>query len=319
MLSHKISLMYCMKKTCVHPGFYPGSIFNYFHSSVWEQVQTKSRAGSLNRTNATVPAGFNSSQQGGIRGTEHMRLFQTSRPLPVFFPVLPPCCLLLHLIQWRNFTRQVIKAPSHDARCVCSFSCWQPPSKNSPLSFSLPWEKRKPKQSWANCCVCLSLWLSSCLQKGSQGVFVPAFWRDLCYLVSVPLCAPCGGRFEELCDSKLRRSWDRRAAGDVQQREDARQGLGFIKTQPPRTGTTTQRAHVCVRDTAQRISLNLWYTSALIGISCHKVWLYYTCLENVTTLLHQALAPHYSICINVWETCYHPERTNSFLFSWIQT
>lgn len=97
---------------------------------------------------------------------------------------------------------------------------------------------------------------------------------------SVPLSALCGGRFEEFGDSKLQHSWDRRAAGVVEQREDARQVLGFIKTQPPRIGTTTQRAAVCEWISGYRISTYRWspievkYSSALIGISCRKVSLY---------------------------------------------
>lgn len=94
---------------------------------------------------------------------------------------------------------------------------------------------------------------------GSRNVF-PFFLTLICVTLSpVPLSALCGGWFEELCDSKLRHSWDRRAAGVGEQREDALRGLGFIKTPPPPMGTTTQRASasVCVQDTAQSVSLNL--------------------------------------------------------------
>lgn len=81
---------------------------------------------------------------------------------------------------------------------------------------------------------------------GRRFVFFPVFLALICAtLYPVPLSALCGGRFEEFCDSKLRHSWDGRPAGVAEQREDARQGLGFIKTQPPRMGTTTQRAGVC--------------------------------------------------------------------------
>lgn len=182
-------------------------------------------------------------------------------PLSLFLVLPPSAAPSFTLIQWRNFTRQVIKDQSHDARCGCSFNRWQPPSNFSPLPFPLSEKKREePKQSLANCCVCLSLWKTVSFptsiifwdfifffsRGGRRFVFFPVFLALICAtLYPVPLSALCGGRFEEFCDSKLRHSWDGRPAGVAEQREDARQGLGFIKTQPPRMGTTTQRAGVC--------------------------------------------------------------------------
>lgn len=107
------------------------------------------------------------------------------------------------------------------------------------------WKKsRKSKQGWVNRCEIESLKTVS-----SVCFFQLFFWRHrffflltvICTTFSpLPLCTLCGGRFEEFSDSKLWYTWERRAAGVVEQREKARQGLGFIKTQPPVTGTATQ-------------------------------------------------------------------------------
>lgn len=62
--------------------------------------------------------------------------------MSLFLVLLPLVAPSFTLIQWRNFTRQVIKDQSHDARCGCSFNWWQPPSNFSPLPF-LFYEKKE--------------------------------------------------------------------------------------------------------------------------------------------------------------------------------
>lgn len=114
-------------------------------------------------------------------------------PLSLFLVLPPSAAPSFTLIQWRNFTRQVIKDQSHDARCGCSFNRWQPPSNFSPLPFPLSEKKREePKQSLANCCVCLSLWKTVSFPtsiifwdfilfffpEGEGGLFFfPSFWH----------------------------------------------------------------------------------------------------------------------------------------------
>ena len=119
-------------------------------------------------------------------------------PLSLFLVLPPSAAPSFTLIQRRNFTRQVIKDQSHDARCGCSFNRWQPPSNFSPLPFLFSAKKKKkkgeePKQSLANCCVCLSLWktvsfptsiifwdfiLFFFFQRGKEVCFFfPSFWH----------------------------------------------------------------------------------------------------------------------------------------------
>ena len=116
-------------------------------------------------------------------------------PLSLFLVLPPSAAPSFTLIQRRNFTRQVIKDQSHDARCGCSFNRWQPPSNFSPLPFPPKKKKKKEKnlkKAWrtAVCVwVCEKQFLSPpplffetlfffFFPEGEGGLFFfPSFWH----------------------------------------------------------------------------------------------------------------------------------------------
>lgn len=112
-------------------------------------------------------------------------------PLSLFLVLPPSVAPSFTLIQWRNFTRQVIKDQSHDARCGCSFNRWQPPSNFSPFLFSSLKKKRENlnKAGWTAVCVwvCEKQFLSPpplffktsffFFPEGEVEMFFPSFWH----------------------------------------------------------------------------------------------------------------------------------------------
>lgn len=192
----------------------------------------------------------------------------------------------------------------------CSFNCWQPPPSNfSSFPFLLFLGGTYTKLGWTAACV-LSLkkqfltptstifktfiFLS---QKGKyEYVFLLFFDTDLCYLVSrLPQRSTWWPVWRVLWQkiTTLLRQATSRSCGT--EREDAQQGLGFIKTQPTTDGHNNT-ACACVSVDKWRIRLKVSfstygrsatevrYTSTLIGTLAQKVSLHLLRERHHTTL-----------------------------------